>query len=108
MSTEINNEAPLLDCGFHPTPERIDRINSSVKRLLDLASRGGPAGSGGEQRARRLVKLVSKAIEDCADTDYEAVEGAAALLCLASSGGNGYCWVRDVLDANGYRKGGRS
>ncbi len=75
-----------------------------IERLFQAAARGGPCGSGGEQRARRLAKLASKAIEDCAGTDLEVVQGAALLMCYAATGGDGYCAARKYLAAHGYHR----
>ena len=77
-----------------------------IERLFKAAARGGACGSGGEQRSHRLAKLMSKAIEECAGTDLEAVEGAA-LMCYAAQGGDGYCAVRKMLDQAGYRRAAR-
>ena len=69
-----------------------------IKRFVAVAHRGGLGGSGGEQRSARLAKLMSEAIEECADIDLEVVEGAALLMCYAATGDNGYCFARDVLN----------
>ena len=100
----MSNELPAIE---EPKPDidlkNIDYNFKKINRLLEAAARGGPCGSGGEQRARRLAKLMSKAIEHCANTDFEVVEGAALLMCYAATGGNGYCWARDLLNKNGYK-----
>ena len=75
-----------------------------ILEFFKVASRGGPCGSSGEQRARRLAKLMCKAIEECANTDLETVEGAALLMCYAATGGDGYCAVRSLLNVHGYKQ----
>ncbi|MEO0796279.1 MAG: hypothetical protein AAFX93_14010 [Verrucomicrobiota bacterium] len=98
--TEAKNAFVENGFDFDQIDANLDKIN----RLFDAASRGGPAGSGGEQRARELAKLMSKAIEECAGTDMEIVEGAAVLMCYASLGGSGYCAARKMLDQRGYKR----
>lgn len=98
-------EESFVGCGFDPQAAELNV--DKIHRLLNAAWRGGPAGSGGEQRARKIAKLMSKAIEECANTDLEVVEGAALLMCYAATGGDGYCLVRGILDRDGYRRGAR-
>lgn len=71
---------------------------AKIHRFLDAARRGGPTGSGGEKRARRLAGLIQQGIRECAGTDQDAVEGAALLLCYAATSGDGYCTAEKLLE----------
>lgn len=70
----------------------------AINHLTGLAERGGPAGSGGEQRARRLCRLLHQAIEECVGLDIAAVEGAGHILHFANHGGEAYWAVRERLE----------
>ena len=68
----------------------IGKNMKKIKRLFENAAQGGPGGCSGYQRARKLAGMMSRAIEECAGTDLDVVEGAALLMCYAATGGG---WI---------------
>ena len=76
-------------------------MSSPASHFLKCASRGGPAGSGGEQRCARLAKMLAKNLDAFTSLDANAIDGFIVLIRAANYGQ--FYEVKDLLEQAGFR-----